>query len=189
MLPGLVAAALSLSACALLREAPPDKTSRPGCPGYPTMVRAVAIAMDHADRWGIVYDPKTVEIVWLPEAWVMDFQPGPGGTAPVITMSVSMDGRMLYCRAAEPCFGHEPLDVSTCPAPPQNWISGEEALRIGRLYLYRKGLISHARQPARVKRTGEAKWVVFFIGGPEKDRDFTIEVSPAGKVIKFLEGV
>lgn len=187
-MPGLLAAALALSACAQLREAQVEK-EEPGCPGYPTMIQAVAIAMNHADLWGIAYDPRTVDVVWLPDAWAMDFQLDPGGTGAIVTMSVALDGRLLFCQAETSCFGHEPLLRSSCPVPPEKWISGEEALRIGRLYLYRRGIISHAQQPAHVERTGDARWLVFFIGSPEKDRKFTIEVSPEGKVAKFIEGI
>ncbi len=185
---GLLAAALALSACAQFREALVEKEP-PGCPGYPTMIQAVAIAMNHADRWDMVYDPRTVDVVWLPDAWAMDFQIDPGGAGTVVTMSVALDGRLLYCQAAESCLGHEPILRSSCPVPPEKRISREEALRIAMLYLYRKGIISQARRPVRVKRTGDARWLVFFIGGPEKDRKFTIEVSPKGEVLKFTEGI
>lgn len=77
---------------------------------------------------------------------------------------------------------------SSCPVPPEKRVSRDEALRIAMLYLYRKGIISYARRPVRVERTGDARWVVFFTGGAEKGREFSIEVSPGGKVTRFLWG-
>ena len=187
-LPVLLAAALALSACAQLREALVEKPE-PGCPGTITMVHAVATAMNHADQWGITYDPETVEVVWLPDAWVMEFQLDPGGTGAIVSVGVTLDGRMLYCQAEKPCFWQKPLFESSCPVPPEQRISRDEALRTGRLYLYRQKTISNAQQPVRINQTGDARWVVFFTGGPEKDRKFTIEVSPEGKVTKFIEGI